>query len=320
VGILRRVVRRLRREWYGPSGYLRETWAREERIAYLESVVEYLTWQTSNQAALLRHVAAPIVQDLPAVTRTKQSFDFQWAEIPTGRYMLENAEFREAAPGYVSQFTGLPKDWFRGKRVFDVGCGLGRYSWALCQLGSEVLSLDQSEHGLRRTAEACRDFPGHRVMQVDLLKPIPINEQADLVWCFGVLHHTGDTYRAFKNVAPLVKPEGYISLMVYGEPRPLFGLDYDELNEYDYWRRRTGNLSLRDKVRVLRENMKAGLFRTVGDEHVHGYFDAISPPINDLHSFEEIESWLLEAGFGDIVRTVETRNHHVIARRLSKAA
>jgi hypothetical protein len=48
---------------------------------------------------------------------------------------------------------------------------------------------------------------------------------------------------------------------------------------------------------------------------VHGYFDAISPPINDLHSFEELESWLIEAGFRDITRTMNARNHHVIGRR-----
>jgi SAM-dependent methyltransferase len=315
MNIVRRIVNRVHRMWYGPSGYLRETWDREERIAYLERVVEYLTWQTTNQGALLRYLAAPHIHELPIVSQTKESFDFQWAEIPTGRYMLDNPQFRAEAPGYVCDFTSLPRAWFQGKTVFDVGCGMGRYSWALCELGADVLSLDQSDHGLRLTAEACRDFPRHRVMKADLLKPLPLDEHADLVWSFGVLHHTGDTYGAFRNVAPLVKRGGYMYMMIYGEPRPLFGLDYEEINEYEYWRHRTLNVGLRDKVAAIRKAMAAGEFRVVGDEHVHGYFDAISPRINDLYTFEELESWLLDAGFVDIRRTIETRNHHIIARR-----
>ena len=117
-----------------------------------------------------------MIHELPLVRETKASFDFQWAEIPTGRYMLENAQFRQEAPGYVCEFTGLPPEWFKGKSVIDAGCGLGRYSWALCTLGARVLSLDQSDHGLQRTAAACREFPGHRVMKVDLLNELPLDE------------------------------------------------------------------------------------------------------------------------------------------------
>lgn len=312
--LLDRAMAKLRRRWYG-AGYTRDKWTKAERIAYLESVVEYLTWQVSNQAILVRHAAAPILNDLPAIRRTKESFDFQWAEIPTGLHTLEHPAFRAAATTNVTRFTRLPADWFAGKRVIDVGCGMGRYSWALCELGANVLSLDQSAHGLRHAAEACRAFPSHRTMQVDLLRPIPATEPGDLVWSFGVLHHTGDTYRAFRNVVPLVKPGGYLYLMIYGEPRPAVREDFDEINEYELWRHWTANLDLRGKLAMIREHMQAGHFRINGEELVHGYFDAVAPPINDLHTFEEIESWLLDAGFEGITRTMESRNIHVIARR-----
>jgi 2-polyprenyl-3-methyl-5-hydroxy-6-metoxy-1,4-benzoquinol methylase len=302
--------------WPVPPGPLDGREALERRINYLEEVVRYLDFQVTSQAALLRHLAAPVVADLPQVRQTKASFDFQWAEIPVGRYMLENEDFRKEATGYVCQFTGLPAEWFKGKSVIDVGCGMGRYSWALCKLGARVLSIDQSDHGLARTKEACREFPDHRTMKVDLLKDFSIGEQFDLVWSFGVLHHTGDTYGAFRRVAPLVKPGGLIYLMLYGKPREGLASDYAEINEYDEWRRRTNNMGLRDKLQAVREHMRAKGFRVVGEEHVHGYFDAISPPINDLYVFEEVESWLVDAGFGEIRRTVDTRNLHIVARRV----
>ena len=105
--LVQRAIAKCRRLWYG-SQYGREHWTAAERIAYLESVVEYLSWQASNQAILLRHLSAPILNDLPAIRRTKASFDFQWAEIPTGRHNLEHPAFRAEATGNVTRFTGLP--------------------------------------------------------------------------------------------------------------------------------------------------------------------------------------------------------------------
>lgn len=309
-GFVTRVRRRLARA-ISPAG--RADF--DARIGYLEEVVRYLDYQVTQQASLLRYLAGPIRQDLPEVRATRESFDFQWAEIPAGRHMLENVEFRAEAPGNVQAFTGLPAEWFKGKSVLDAGCGLGRYSWALCQLGARVTSIDQSEHGLRRAADACGEFPGHRTIQVDLLNPLQLDEPFDLVWSFGVLHHTGDTYRAFTHVTPWVKRGGYLYVMIYGKPREGERWDYKEIADFDEWRRRTRNMTLRQKLQAIRDHMDGGGFPVSGEEHVHGYFDAIAPPINDLYTFEEIESWFLEAGFTDIKQTVATRNLHVIGRR-----
>ncbi len=287
----------------------------DQELLYLQQKVTYLENQLHYMNVLVRHLAAPVMEELPFVRQTKASFDFQWANIPQGRYMLENPEFRKEAAGYVQQFSGLPASWFPGKKVIDVGCGLGRYSWAMCTMGAEVLSVDQSAAGLKRVTEACKDYPTHRTRQVDLLRPLDIAEQFDLVWCFGVLHHTGDTYGAFKRIAPLVKPGGHIFLMLYGLPRPEFVSDYAEINEYDAWRRRTCNKDLAGKLDAVVQGMRNKEFRVPGEEHIHGYFDAVAPPINDLYSFEEVEGWLLEEGFADIRITVPTRNLHLVARR-----
>ena len=315
--IIERLKRKLARS-LAPAVVPQPTGNAEQRIAYLEDVVRYLDHQVTQQAAIIRYLAAPVIADFPQVRETKASFDFQWAEIPTGRFMLENEQFRKEAAGYVCEFTGLPREWFAGKSVIDAGCGLGRYSWALCTLGARVLSLDQSDAGLARTAEACKEFPGHRTMKVDLLHELPLTEQVDLVWSFGVLHHTGDTYGAFQHVARWVKPGGMIYLMLYGKPREGHASDYAEIVEYDDWRRKTRNMDLGEKLAAVTAHMKAGGFRVLGEEHIHGYFDAVSPPINDLYTFEEVESWLLAAGFTGVTQTVKTRNLHIVARRLDE--
>jgi SAM-dependent methyltransferase len=286
-----------------------------KRVEFLEVANTYLSYEVSRLSALLRYVSAPLIHELPFARQTRESFDFQWEKLPKGRWNLENEKFREEAPGYVCQFTGLPAQWFKRKKVIDVGCGAGRYSWALCRLGAEVLSIDQSEYGLQRTMEACKDFPGHRTMRANLMENLNIAETFDLVWCFGVLHHTGDTYGAFKKIVPLVKPGGYLFLMLYGEPRCGMIGDYMAVNEYEHWRRKTRNMTFDEKLRAVKKGMEKRELSASGDEYIEGYFDAISPTINDLYSWEEIENWLLLENFVDVKRTVDNRNHHVIVRK-----
>ena len=67
-------------------------------------------------------------------------------------------------------------------------------------------------------------------------------------------------------------------------------------------------------LEAITQGMRERRFAVNGEKHIHGYFDAISPPINDLYTFEELQGWLLGEGFENIARTVDTRNHHIIAR------
>jgi hypothetical protein len=68
------------------------------------------------------------------------------------------------------------------------------------------------------------------------------------------------------------------------------------------------NLPFEEKMKLLEKRY--------GKERLHGYFDAISPPINDLYRWDEIESWLIKAGFEDIACTLPDHpNHHLVARK-----
>ncbi len=65
------------------------------------------------------------------------------------------------------------------------------------------------------------------------------------------------------------------------------------------------------------DERKARLLQRFGPEKAHGWFDAVSPRINDRLTFEEIHDLLTELGFTGISRTVEARNHHIVAERPS---
>ncbi len=282
--------------------------ALQARCAALEHKVDYLNFTVSRQAALIRHLAAESPRFSPDQTQTRASFDFQWSDMPDGDWMSNRPELRDREPGLVCKYTGLPADWFDGKRVLDAGCGSGRFSWAMASLGARVTALDQSAAGVEHTRSACAAF-GDRVdvRQHNLLDPLPSVGEFDLVWSYGVLHHTGDTFKAFQNVSAAVAPGGYIFLMIYGEPRPDQPGDFYYYAEVERLRRRIQNKPLAERWRIVQE-LKA-------DDSPGGWFDAASPIVNDLYSFPELESWLLAAGFEDVHLTLESSNHFVLARR-----
>jgi 2-polyprenyl-3-methyl-5-hydroxy-6-metoxy-1,4-benzoquinol methylase len=238
--------------------------------------------------------------------QTRSSFDYQWADFHTGVAMSNDAAFMGQVQAQIRQITDLPAEWFPGKQVVDVGCGAGRFTYGMLSMGASVTACDQSEAGLRQTAELCKEFSDHLITkQINLLEWEEA-ERFDLVFCFGVVHHTGNTYLAIRNAAQKVRTGGRLFLMVYGFPETLS--DFNELNSYE---------ELRQKVRPLTfEEKKKLLIDQFGPHLAHGWFDAVSPRINDLLTFPEIADLLRGLGFQNIKRTLSSRNHHLVADKI----
>jgi 2-polyprenyl-3-methyl-5-hydroxy-6-metoxy-1,4-benzoquinol methylase len=280
----------------------------DSRVRALEVKVDYLSYEISRQASLIRYLAGDSIHHMPIKSYTRDSFDFQWRDMPDGNWIENRPEIKEREPKLVCKYTGLPSDWFAGKEVLDAGCGSGRFSWSMASMGAMVTAVDQSEAGVGHTRAACAEF-GDRVEVIrhNLLEPLPFHKTFDLVWSFGVLHHTGDTYRAFRNVARHVKPGGLLFMMIYGEPRLDHPGDYYYYAEVERLRRLTRNRSFAERWDIIKE-MKS-------DDDPGGWFDAVSPDINDLYSWGEIEGWLLSEGFVDVHASVESSNHFIVGRR-----
>ncbi len=281
-------------------------------IVRLAEITQFLCFENSALRRIVRHLQSENPHYRDWIAQTGASFDYQWEKLHESENLLSNPEFMKTVCDLVCQYTGLPAAWFPGKRVLDAGCGNGRFSWALAKLGADVTSFDLSTHGvanLQRLANEA-NLPIH-AFQHNVLKPLPLNAAFDLVWSFGVLHHTGNTFLGFQNIHPFVAPDGLLFLMLYGEPRLSESDDFAELNFYERLRRKTQNLDYAEKIKVLERDPEV--------DDIHGWFDAVSPFINDFYSFGEIESWLHGAGFENVKLTIESRNHHVMAQKSVKA-
>jgi len=238
--------------------------------------------------------------------QTKDSFDFQWHEIPDGLSLPSDPSFMEGVESRICEFVDRPREWFSGKKIIDIGCGGGRFTYGLLKLGAMVTACDQSEWAVKRTSELCADYADRlSTIREDLLEWDSFDDY-DLVFCYGVVHHTGNTYMAIRNVCRKVGPGGRVFLMVYGYPEDSSGFAY--LNSYEALRKELRIVSLSERRKLLEE--RYGCFEA------HGYFDATSPRINDLLDFDEITDFLGQVGFGNVKRTLQHRNHHLVADRI----
>jgi len=228
--------------------------------------------------------------------KTLESFDYQWQNLPTGIALLSDQWFRENVARILSEEElCIDPDWFQGKEVLDAGCGNGRWTYGLLRLGANVTAVDASQAAC---AAIHRTFPEERrltVAQANLLNlPNEITErQFDLVFCWGVLHHTGNAEQALKKLAALVKPDGLMYLYLYGKeslpPRSNAVLGIERLLLLPF--------SPDIKKRIL-----SFLYPS---QALHAAFDSLATPINDRFEEPTIRHWFSEAGFDRTIRTID---------------
>jgi SAM-dependent methyltransferase len=107
------------------------------------------------------------------------------------------------------------------KTFLDVGCGSGLFSLCAYRAGAaHVVSFDvdadavESTHRLRARA----GWPDNwTILHRSILDPTLAEDvhPADVVYSWGVLHHTGDMYAAIRNAAALVAPGGILAIAIY---------------------------------------------------------------------------------------------------------
>ncbi len=133
---------------------------------------------------------------------------------------LDPARIEQAVASLRSM---LQLDSLTGKRFLDVGCGSGLFSLAAHRLGAEVVSVDFDPDSVACTEGVRNQFaaehPSWQVFQGSVLDETFLSSlgRADIVYCWGVVHHTGDMKRAIRLVSKSVAEGGRLFLAVYND-------------------------------------------------------------------------------------------------------
>ena len=145
----------------------------------------------------IRHSTKPV--------GSKEYFD----EVEARKYLVEP---------HIPAFAEFER--WQGKRVLEVGCGIGTDSINFARAGAHLTAVELSGESLRIAAQRA-DVMGVadriRFVQANAeeLTSVLADEPFDLVYSFGVIHHTLHPERALAEMHALVAPGGTLKLMVY---------------------------------------------------------------------------------------------------------
>jgi 2-polyprenyl-3-methyl-5-hydroxy-6-metoxy-1,4-benzoquinol methylase len=145
----------------------------------------------------IRHSAAPV--------GSRQYFD----EVRDRKYFVEP---------HIPGFADFPR--WEGKRVLEVGCGIGTDTISFAEAGANVTAVDLSDASLKVARQRAEVYGladrirFHHANAERLSDAIPV-EPYDLVYSFGVLHHTPDPDAAFEQVRQYLAPGGTLKVMLY---------------------------------------------------------------------------------------------------------
>jgi 2-polyprenyl-3-methyl-5-hydroxy-6-metoxy-1,4-benzoquinol methylase len=111
-------------------------------------------------------------------------------------------------------------DRWKGKRVLEIGCGIGTDTINFARHGARVTAVDLSENSLAIARQRAEVFGlqdricFYRANVEQLSEFLPV-ESYDLVYSFGVLHHTPHPSEALAEVRKYIRPGGTLKIMVY---------------------------------------------------------------------------------------------------------
>ena len=139
------------------------------------------------------------------------------------RRFLENVDESRIDQAVSSLRTWLGVADLQGRRFLDAGCGSGLFSLAARRLGATVVSFDYDPDSCSCTREIRERFGDGEsdwvVTEGSVLDAAFLEGLGtfDLVYSWGVLHHTGAMWQALDLVARRVGPGGTLFIALYND-------------------------------------------------------------------------------------------------------
>jgi len=160
----------------------------------------------------------------PAVDQKERVRDF-WEEEPCGaehtatpegtpEYFAEVERTRDQLDPYILEFAAF--DEAQGKRVLEIGVGLGTDFVRFARAGAIATGVDLTEHAVQlvRRRLALEGLEGS--VQIADAENLPFDDGSfDFVYSWGVLHHTPDTGKAIAEAIRVLRPGGDACVMLY---------------------------------------------------------------------------------------------------------
>jgi len=145
------------------------------------------------------------------------AFGANWSEF------LEKVDQFRIDAARASIAASLGRQDLTGVRFLDAGCGSGLFSLAAQLMGADVVSFDFDASSVGCAHELQRRFAA-QTREWTIVQGSVLDEEFlaglglfDVVYSWGVLHHTGDMWRAFHLIDSTVAPGGQLFISIYND-------------------------------------------------------------------------------------------------------
>ena len=135
-------------------------------------------------------------------------------EIGTKEYFEEVTKRKYFVESHIINFADFKK--YNNKTVLEVGCGIGTAAHSFIENGAIYTGIDLSDKSVEIAKKRLEVFNlKGNIYQMNIEDIDAIEYEYDLIYSFGVLHHTPDIKKSIKNIHKMLKPGGEFKMMLY---------------------------------------------------------------------------------------------------------
>ena len=110
----------------------------------------------------------------------------------------------------------LPQEELEGKTVLEIGVGMGSHAQLIAQSAGQFVGIDLSRPAIYATRRRF-DLINARgaILQMDAENLAFPDASFDIVWSWGVIHHSANTRKVLEEIRRVLRPQGRAMIMVY---------------------------------------------------------------------------------------------------------
>jgi 2-polyprenyl-3-methyl-5-hydroxy-6-metoxy-1,4-benzoquinol methylase len=140
------------------------------------------------------------------------------SKLGTKKYFNEVESRKYFVEPHIPGFAEFEK--WKGKKVLEIGCGIGTDSINFARAGADLTCVELSEKSLDIAKKRFKEFGLEANFYCgnaeEISKFVPI-EEYDLIYSFGVIHHTPNPSNVLNEIKKYTKKDTTIKIMMYSK-------------------------------------------------------------------------------------------------------